>query len=170
MRPWKGLHEVFPNPLFSLCVLYHTPLSSCSLSSNVPLYHTPCLLFLFHPMYHSITPPSLLFIFHPMYLVLSPPVFSLSLLVVAQIRGHIYSGLSFPLPITIRAFHRYREKAYALSSLVDSRRIEQIGSETHSRGRVYLACDTAKQPSLRGTKSDSRGTHEVSSVNTISGR
>ena len=40
----------------------------------------------------------------------------LSLLVVTQIRGHI-AGSSPPLPTTVRAFHFYRGKISALSSL-----------------------------------------------------
>ena len=59
--------------------------------------------------------------FFPFHL-LSSPFYSLSLLVVAQIRGHI-TGSSPPLPTTVRALHFYREKISALSSLVDSRRI-----------------------------------------------
>ena len=54
--------------------------------------------------------------------ILSSPFYSLSLLVVTQIRGHI-AGSSPPLPTTGRALHFYREKISALSSLVDSRRI-----------------------------------------------
>ena len=57
--------------------------------------------------------------FHPIHL---RPSFSLSLLVVTQIRGHI-AGSSPPLPTTVRALH-YRENISALSCLVDSRRIE----------------------------------------------
>ena len=46
----------------------------------------------------------------------------LSLLVVAQIRGHIAG--SFPsLPTTVRALHFYRDNILALSSLADSHRI-----------------------------------------------
>ena len=55
-------------------------------------------------------------------LLLSSPFYSLSLLVVTQIRGHI-AGSSPPLPTTVRALHFFREKTSALSSLVDSRRI-----------------------------------------------
>ena len=44
----------------------------------------------------------LFYFFHPIY-YLRPP-FSLSLLVVAQIRGHI-AGSSTPLPTTVRASH-----------------------------------------------------------------
>ena len=53
--------------------------------------------------------------------LLFSPFYSLSLLVVTQIRGHI-AGSSPPLPTTVRALHFYREKILALSSLVDSRR------------------------------------------------
>ena len=66
--------------------------------------------------------PFLLFFFFPPSHLLSSPFYSLSLLVVAQIRGHI-AGSSPPLPTTVRAVHFYREKISALSSLVDSRRI-----------------------------------------------
>ena len=61
------------------------------------------------------------FLFVPSHL-LSSPFFSLSLLVVTQIRGHI-AGSSPPLPTTVRALHFYHEKISALSYLVDSRRI-----------------------------------------------
>ena len=47
----------------------------------------------------------------------------LSILLVAQIRGHICSIPSPLLPTTARTFHFYREKTSALSSLVHSRRI-----------------------------------------------
>ena len=52
--------------------------------------------------------------FFPSHL-LSSPFFSLSLLVVTQIRCHI-AGSSPPLPTTVRALHFYREKISALSS------------------------------------------------------
>ena len=61
------------------------------------------------------------FFFSPSHL-LSSPFYSLSLLVVTQIRGHI-AGSSPPLPTTVRALHFYREKISALSSLANSRRI-----------------------------------------------
>ena len=61
------------------------------------------------------------FSFSPFHL-LSSPFFSLSLLVVTQIRGHT-TGASPPLPTTVRALHFYRDKISAFSSLVDSRRI-----------------------------------------------
>ena len=70
--------------------------------------------------------------FFPSHL-LSSPFFSLSLLVVTQIRGHI-AGSSPPLPTTVRALHFYREKISALSSLVDSRRIVL----THARRSQQL--------------------------------
>ena len=47
--------------------------------------------------------------------------FSLSLLVVTQIRGHI-AGSSPPIPTAVRALRFYRERISALFSLVDSRR------------------------------------------------
>ena len=50
-------------------------------------------------------------------------LFSLTLLVSSQIRGHINSRLSSPLPTTVRALHFYREKISAPSSLVDWHRI-----------------------------------------------
>ena len=68
-----------------------------------------------------------LFIFHPIYYL--RPSFSLSLLVVAQIRGHI-AGSSPPLPTTVRALHFYRENTSTLSSLIDSRRIAPIHAPT----------------------------------------
>ena len=63
--------------------------------------------------------------FSPPSHLLSSPFFSLSLLVVTQIRGHM-AGSSPPLPTTVRALHFYREKISALSSLVESRRIVLI--------------------------------------------
>ena len=48
------------------------------------------------------------------------PSFSLSLLVVIQIRGQV-AGSSPLLPTTVRALHFYRDKISALSFLVDSR-------------------------------------------------
>ena len=54
--------------------------------------------------------------------LLSSPFYSLSLLVVTEIRGHI-AGSPPPLPTTVRALPFYRGKISALSSLVDSRRI-----------------------------------------------
>ena len=51
-------------------------------------------------------------------------LFSISLLVVTQIRGHIAGSSPPPLPTTVCALHFYRGKISALSSLVDSRRIE----------------------------------------------
>ena len=59
--------------------------------------------------------------FSPCHL-LSSPFYSLSLLAVTQIRGHI-AGSSPPLPTTVRALHFYHEKISALSSLADSRRL-----------------------------------------------
>ena len=59
-------------------------------------------------------------LFHPIYYL--RPSFSLSLLDVTQIRGHI-AGSSPHLPTTVRALNFYRGKTSALSSLVDSRRI-----------------------------------------------
>ena len=73
---------------------------------------------------------SFFFFFHPIY-YLRP--YSLSLLVVTQIRGHI-AGSSPPLPTAVRALHFYREKISALSSLVDSRRIML----THARRSQQL--------------------------------
>ena len=61
------------------------------------------------------------FILFPSHLF-SSPFYSLSLLVVTHIRGHI-AGSSLPLPTTVRALHFDCEKIPALSSLVDSRRI-----------------------------------------------
>ena len=63
----------------------------------------------------------IIIIFFPPHL-LSSPFYSLSLLVVTQIRGHI-SGSAPPLPTTVRALHFCRENIPAISSLVDSRRI-----------------------------------------------
>ena len=51
--------------------------------------------------------------------LLSSLFYSLSLLVVTQIRGHIAG--SSPLTTTVRALHFHREKISALPSLVDSR-------------------------------------------------
>ena len=68
------------------------------------------------------------FRFHPIY-----PSFFLSLLVVTQVRG-CRAGSCPPLPTTVRAFHFYREKISALSSLVDSRRIVL----THARRSQQL--------------------------------
>ena len=65
--------------------------------------------------------------------LLSLPFYSLSLLVVTQIWGHI-AGSSPPLPTTVRALHFYLEKISALSSLVDSRRIVL----THARRSQQL--------------------------------
>ena len=62
-----------------------------------------------------------LFIFPSSY-VLSSPFFSLSLLVVTQIRGDIAGSFS-PPPSTVRALHVYRTKGSTLSTLVDSRLI-----------------------------------------------
>ena len=45
------------------------------------------------------------------------PSFSLSLLVVTQIRGHI-AGSSPPLPTTVRALHSYRDNSSALPSSI----------------------------------------------------
>ena len=72
------------------------------------------------------------FFFFPSHL-LSSPFYSLPLLVVTQIRGHI-AGSSPPLPTTVRALHFYREKISALSSLVDQRRIVL----THARRSQQL--------------------------------
>ena len=58
---------------------------------------------------------SLYFFFHPIYFFV---FFSLSLLVVSQIRGHI-AGSYPPLPTTVRALRLFREKISALCSLVD---------------------------------------------------
>ena len=68
-------------------------------------------------MLHSVR-----FIFFPRHFffpshLLSSPFYSLSLLVVTQIRGHI-AGSSPPIPTTVRALYFYREKISALSSLV----------------------------------------------------
>ena len=46
--------------------------------------------------------------------------YSLSFLVVTQIRGHI-AGSSSPLHTTVRALHFYSEQTSPLSSLVESR-------------------------------------------------
>ena len=67
----------------------------------------------------------LFYFFHPIYECYPRPSFSVSPLVVTQIRGHI-AGSSRPLPTTVRALHFYREKISAVSSLVDSRRIVLI--------------------------------------------
>ena len=53
--------------------------------------------------------------------LLCSPFFSLSLLVVTQIRGHIAFS-SPPLPTAVCALYFYREKTSTLPSLVDSRR------------------------------------------------
>ena len=68
-------------------------------------------------------------VFAPSHL-LSSPLFSIFLLiVVTQIRGHM-AGSSRTLPTTTgRALYFYPEKIFALSSLVDSRRIVP----THAR-------------------------------------
>ena len=58
-------------------------------------------------------------VFFSLSRLFSSPSFSLSLLVVTQIRRHI-AGSSPPLP-TVGALHLYRENILALSSLVDSR-------------------------------------------------
>ena len=63
--------------------------------------------------------------------LLSSPFYSLSLLVVTQIRGHIAG--SFPLLITVRALHFYRENISAPSSLVDLRRHLGRSVLTHAR-------------------------------------
>ena len=65
--------------------------------------------------------------------LLSSPFYSLSLLVVTQIRGHI-AGSSPPLPTTVRALNFYREEISALSSLVYTRRIVL----THARRSQQL--------------------------------
>ena len=61
------------------------------------------------------------------------PSFSLSLLVVTQIRGHV-AGSCLSIPPRVRASHFYREKISALSSLVDSCRIVL----THARRSQQL--------------------------------
>ena len=61
------------------------------------------------------------FFLHPIY-YLRLSFFSLSLLVVTQIRGHT-AGSSPPLSTTVRALHFYREKVSAVRSLDDLRRI-----------------------------------------------
>ena len=71
--------------------------------------------------YTKIPGTPVVFFFFPSHL-LSSPFLLFSLLVVTQIRGHI-AGSSPPLPTTVRALHFFREIS-ALSSLVDSRRIE----------------------------------------------
>ena len=71
------------------------------------------------------------FIF-PSHLLSSPFFFSLppnSRNSYDCIGGHI-AGSSPPIPTTVRALHFYREKILALSSLVDSRR---INSKSHHR-------------------------------------
>ena len=73
----------------------------------------------------------LILLFFPSHL-LSWPFYSLSLLVVAQIRGHM-AGSSPPIATTVRALHFYREKISALSSLVDSHRI--VLTHTYTRKR-----------------------------------
>ena len=61
------------------------------------------------------------------------PSFSLSLLVVTQIRGHRASSSPL-LPTTVRAFHFHRDKISTLSSLFDSRWIVL----THARRSQQL--------------------------------
>ena len=72
------------------------------------------------------------FFLHPIY-YLRLSFFSLSLLVVTQIRGHT-AGSSPPLPTMARALHFYRGKISALSSPVDARRIVL----THARHSQQL--------------------------------
>ena len=67
---------------------------------------------------------------------LRPSFFSLSLLVVTQMRGHIAAS-SPPLPTTVRALHFYCEKISALSSLVDSRRIVRTCSVPVYSSTIY---------------------------------
>ena len=76
--------------------------------------------------------------------LLSSP-FSLCLLVVTQIRGHIAASSS-PLPTTVRALHFYRKKISALSSLVDSRRIVP----THARRSQQLILSFCKKNQTPG--------------------
>ena len=71
------------------------------------------------------------FFSHPIYYL--RPSFSLSLLVVTQIRGHI-AGCSPLHPTTVRALHFYLDHVPALSSLFDSRRIVL----THARRSQQL--------------------------------
>ena len=73
------------------------------------------------------------FFFSPIRFIIFALLFSLSLLVVTQIRGHI-AGSSTALPTMVRAVHFYLENVSALSSLVDSHRIVL----THARRSQQL--------------------------------
>ena len=67
------------------------------------------------------------------------PSFSLSLVVVTHIRGHI-GGSSTPLPSTVRALHFCREKISSPSSPVDSRRIVLTPALSVARQLVRVEC------------------------------
>ena len=101
---------------------------------------------------------NIFFFFFPSHL-LSPPFYSLSLLVVTQIRGHI-AGSSPLLPITVRAFHFFREKISALSSLVHSRRIVL----THARRSQQLILYTYANKFKISPRRDSNSRTNTSSI------
>ena len=105
----------------------------------------PCSLHVI-PSIHYLFAIASTFFFSPSHL-LSSPFYSLSLLVVTQMRGHI-AGSSHPLPTTGCALHYYREKISALSSLVDSCRI----ALTHARRsqQLILFCFANKLKSRHG--------------------
>ena len=90
--------------------------------------NNPGTFFLFFSVFHFS-----FFFFFSIPFILSSPFYSLSLLVVTQIRGHT-AGSAPPLPATVRGLHFYHEKISALSSLVDSRRIVL----THARRSQQL--------------------------------
>ena len=110
--------------------------SICLGGRNTPLGRVILwiLIFWINPYLYTYT-------FFPIPLLYSP-FYSLSLLVVTQIRGHM-AGSSPPLPSTVRALHFYREKISSLSSLVDPRRIVL----THARRSQLLL------PSISSTDS-----------------
>ena len=87
------------------------------------------------------------FFFHPIYCL--RPSFSLSILVVTQIRGHV-AGSSPPLPTTVRALHFYRENISALSSLVDSRR-PRVFPNTATKQRPLVGVRVRVTTSLKNS-------------------
>ena len=77
------------------------------------------------PKLYRITPNLCVYIYNflPIPYVIFALLFSLSLLVVTQIRGHLAgSSPPLPTPTTVRALYLYREKTSALFSLLDWRR------------------------------------------------
>ena len=77
------------------------------------------------------------------------PSFSPSLLVVTQIGDHIADSSS-PLPTTVRAFHFYREKISALSSLVDSRRIVLTHVRRSQQLILFYFCKSSRNFATAG--------------------